>query len=210
MRLMGQAIDRTKSEVIACRINNYAQEWYEKLRPILIAEEIDKSILEQVYPLHPLTALVLPTLCYRYAQNDRSLFTFLTSDEPFSLRKFLDEVEVTDNILPTLKIETIENKNKANAKLWLDDLNENFTKIEQQIEDEKLNLVDNLLKSINKYKSVHINYLSDSEKNLLDKVQTQCIRIQTESEENQIITLFNQLPLERKQKLYDKLTQYLE
>jgi len=43
----------------------------------------------------------------RYAQNDRSLFTFLTSGEPFSLRNFLDETEINEDALPTLKLDRV-------------------------------------------------------------------------------------------------------
>lgn len=45
--------------------------------------------LGKAFPLHPLTLGVLPELCARYGQHDRSLFTFLTSDEPHSVKSFL-------------------------------------------------------------------------------------------------------------------------
>jgi hypothetical protein len=48
-----------------------------------------------------MAGLVLPQLCTRYAQNDRSLFTFLTSEEPFSFKRFLQEEEVKES--PLLK-----------------------------------------------------------------------------------------------------------
>jgi len=56
--------------------------------------DITPAILAAATPLHPITALVLPMLCTRYAQNDRSLFTFLTSEEPLSFKNFLDEATV--------------------------------------------------------------------------------------------------------------------
>ncbi|WP_225896268.1 hypothetical protein [Amazonocrinis nigriterrae] len=51
--------------------------------------------------------MALPTLCQRYAQNDRSLFTFLTSREPLSFRNFLEEVTVKDDYLPNLKLDRV-------------------------------------------------------------------------------------------------------
>ena len=107
------------------------------------------------------------------------------------------------------KIQKIKTKNKANAKQWIDSLNEKFQQIQQETGYEKLNLVDDLLKNINTHKPVNFDYLSDSEKYLLEKIQTQCIDIQTQNNENQIITLFTKLPLDKKQKLYEKLAQYL-
>lgn len=44
-----------------------------------------KEIFLKCYPLHPLTALFLPLLCQKVAQNERTLFSFIGSDEPFGL-----------------------------------------------------------------------------------------------------------------------------
>jgi hypothetical protein len=43
----------------------------------------------QAYPLHPLTLLALPVLFRRVGQSYRSLFTFLSSEEPHALGDFL-------------------------------------------------------------------------------------------------------------------------
>ena len=121
MRLIGQAIDRTSTDSqtlkqrpnafgrpsTACALHNQAQEWFARLDNIFEREELNAEVLEQVYPLHPLTALVLPTLCQRYAQNDRSLFTFLTSSEPYSFKNYLEEVSVEGDRLPSLKLDRV-------------------------------------------------------------------------------------------------------
>lgn len=41
------------------------------------------------YPLHPLTAVILGPLFRQLAQNERSLFAFLASSEPYGFREFL-------------------------------------------------------------------------------------------------------------------------
>lgn len=46
------------------------------------------------YPLHPLTALVLGPLFRQLAQNERSLFAFLASSEPYGFQDFLREQTV--------------------------------------------------------------------------------------------------------------------
>ena len=43
-----------------------------------------------LFPLHPMAALALPVLSARVGQNERTLFSFLSSREPFSLRDFLN------------------------------------------------------------------------------------------------------------------------
>jgi hypothetical protein len=47
--------------------------------------------LASCYPLHPLTALVLGPLFRQLAQNERSLFAYLSSSEPFGFLEFLRE-----------------------------------------------------------------------------------------------------------------------
>jgi hypothetical protein len=49
-----------------------------------------RSLLSRCVPLHPLTVLLLwPLFRSKVAQNERSLFAFLTSHEPFSFQEFL-------------------------------------------------------------------------------------------------------------------------
>ena len=47
------------------------------------------SSLRDCLPLHPTVALALGSLFRRFGQNERSLFAFLTSSEPFGLSEFL-------------------------------------------------------------------------------------------------------------------------
>jgi hypothetical protein len=122
MRLIGQAINRENAQAYLSAIHNQSQEWFARLENALRVEELSVEVLEEVYPLHPITALVLPTLCHRYAQNDRSLFTFLTSSEPYSFKNYLEEVSVEEdavgegteltsaacsNTLPSLKLDRV-------------------------------------------------------------------------------------------------------
>ncbi|MDC9714425.1 MAG: hypothetical protein PSN36_01175, partial [Gammaproteobacteria bacterium] len=50
--------------------------------------------------LHPITALLLPTLCQKVAQNERTLFNYLGGSEPLSLAKKLDKLTLGEFILP--------------------------------------------------------------------------------------------------------------
>ena len=106
-RLIGQAISRSgdKTKKYDVLINNQAEEWCETLRSQV--DDISPELLAAAYPLHPITALVLPILCTRYAQNDRSLFTFLTSSEPYALRSHLDEFCLDKDCIPTLKLDRV-------------------------------------------------------------------------------------------------------
>jgi hypothetical protein len=59
------------------------------LRPVEISPHEWRQILADSYPIHPTVLLALPALFRQLAQNERSLFAFLHSDEPWSLRDVL-------------------------------------------------------------------------------------------------------------------------
>lgn len=51
------------------------------------------ELLRQCLPLHPLVSVLLGPLFRKLAQNERSVFSFLTSDEPNGLRDFISKGE---------------------------------------------------------------------------------------------------------------------
>jgi hypothetical protein len=55
-----------------------------------------QDCLASCYPLHPLTALILGPLFRQLAQNERSLFAFLASSEPFGFQEFLRDHTLND------------------------------------------------------------------------------------------------------------------
>lgn len=55
-----------------------------------------KNCLADCYPLHPLTAFILGPLFRQFAQNERSLFAFLASSEPFGFQEFLRQHTLKD------------------------------------------------------------------------------------------------------------------
>jgi hypothetical protein len=52
------------------------------------------------YPLHPLTLLILPVLCQKVAQNERTLFSYLGSHEPFGFLERLAQMQIDQWIEP--------------------------------------------------------------------------------------------------------------
>ena len=84
--------------------------------------------MRQTYPLHPLTALVLPSLFRRFGQNERSLFSFLSSEEPFGFQEFLRGHRLSRTEVPLLRIDHLYDYvvralgsllySHATAKLW--------------------------------------------------------------------------------------------
>jgi hypothetical protein len=62
--------------------------------PGMSAEEF-RDLLWRCYPLHPATLVALPILFKRFAQNERSLFSYLTSLEPKGFQDFLKKWSIS-------------------------------------------------------------------------------------------------------------------
>jgi hypothetical protein len=50
--------------------------------------DLNTAIMD-CYPLHPISTFILPRLSEKVAQNERTLFTFLSSDNKYTLNEFL-------------------------------------------------------------------------------------------------------------------------
>jgi hypothetical protein len=104
LRLMGQAIDRSQADKLQFPVHKLTGAWCEALAQEAGLGDLSPTLFDATYPLHPVAALVLPELFIRYAQNDRSLFTFLTSSEPHGLQQFLKTAGFENDQLPTFKL----------------------------------------------------------------------------------------------------------
>ena len=70
------------------------------LKPRQLDESEFIQLLESCLPLHPTVALLIGPLFRRFAQNERSLFAFLSSSEPHGLQEFLASRHYDENLLP--------------------------------------------------------------------------------------------------------------
>ncbi len=62
------------------------------------------ELLQNCLPLHPTVALVVGSIFRRFAQNERSLFAFLSSSEPYGLQDFLSKHHYDRSGLPMLSM----------------------------------------------------------------------------------------------------------
>jgi hypothetical protein len=59
------------------------------------------ALFSSCYPLHPVSAILLPVLCQKVAQNERTLFSYLGSHEEYGLQDMLKRLQtVGDFVLP--------------------------------------------------------------------------------------------------------------
>jgi hypothetical protein len=78
---------------------------FAKKENIPYLEEMTEQEVIALYPFHPTAAIVLPELCRRFAQNDRTLFSFLGNGDPRALPEFLKKHSITKDKLPFLGID---------------------------------------------------------------------------------------------------------
>ena len=87
------------------RISDYSNRIVDALTtnsalPIGLNVSTAYQLFKNCFPIHPLTLLLLPTLCQKVAQNERTLFTYLGSHEPHGFLDTLSRLEITDKELP--------------------------------------------------------------------------------------------------------------
>ena len=95
-------------DLLAKRISKWADAQAETMRQLGIADLADPPAVASCYPLHPLAALVLPELCNRHGQHERTLFSFLAGHHPASAASFLAETDLsTKGPLPTMGLAAV-------------------------------------------------------------------------------------------------------
>ena len=105
--LIGTVFETTDAEMTE-RIAAWAVGHARTMSGLGITALGDAATVASYYPLHPLTAMVLPELCSRYGQHERTLFSFLTSPDPASASTFLATTDVPDQgDLPSLGLEAV-------------------------------------------------------------------------------------------------------
>ena len=88
LRLVGTALEKPLKIVWKDNPNTAAELG---LKPSQLDESEFIQLLESCLPLHPTVALLIGPLFKRFAQNERSLFAFLSSSEPHGLQSFLSK-----------------------------------------------------------------------------------------------------------------------
>lgn len=65
--------------------------------PSVMDQKSAVDLMSNCYPLHPVSAILLPALCQKVAQNERTLFSYLGSHEEFGLQDMLERLSSTED-----------------------------------------------------------------------------------------------------------------
>ena len=100
LRLIGSAIETIPEG----RNGNFFFSTELELKPIQLTDNEFSELIRNCLPLHPIVALVIDSIFRRFAQNERSLFAFLSSNEPYGLQDFLSNQRYNKDAVPMFSI----------------------------------------------------------------------------------------------------------
>ena len=106
LRLVGTALKKPPEIVYKNDLNTATQLG---IKPQQLDENEFPQLLENCLPLHPTVALLIGPLFRRFAQNERSLFAFLSSSEPHGLQNFLSKHHYDGTPPPMYTLEDLYN-----------------------------------------------------------------------------------------------------
>ena len=92
-------------------------------------------LLQNCLPLHPTVALLIGPIFRRFAQNERSLFAFLSSSEPNGLQDFLSLQHYNGSFLPTFSLADLYDYLNATQgnRLYTSQIGKKWAEIESAI-----------------------------------------------------------------------------
>ena len=95
-----EPFDQDGKKVIRQRISNAVDILsMEGVLPSSLSKSDTIILFEGLYPLHPLSAMILPQLCQLISQNERTLFSYLGSREKSGFRDMLSRLAVLGDFI---------------------------------------------------------------------------------------------------------------
>ena len=92
------------SKVLSIKWRKYINNFFKRFKngtiglDKLFSSKDAKEIIYKCYPLNPAVLAILPIISQKVAQNERTLYTFLTRDEDNSLYRFIKSTIVKDEL----------------------------------------------------------------------------------------------------------------
>jgi len=104
LRVMTTCFDRSFSESEQATIENNVKRIVGvmnegKALPGAMTLSEAQTLFIDCYPLHPLTAILLPHLCQRVAQNERTLFSYIGSGESSGFKDTIKKLNSVDDFV---------------------------------------------------------------------------------------------------------------
>ena len=97
LRVLAAAFEHDLTELEQNRIHEWSAKSAEALAdanalPVGLAQDAAVQLFTACYPMHPVSLLALPVLCARFAQNERTLFSYFGSNEPHGFQQAVEHL----------------------------------------------------------------------------------------------------------------------
>ena len=88
-------------------LNHWSKIEHKKLLEITRKSIPNSTQINKCYPLHPLSLAVLPDLCTRYGQHERTLLSFIAGNGKHTVREFIEENHWNPKNPSTIGLDTL-------------------------------------------------------------------------------------------------------
>lgn len=132
LKMIARSVKQSDDELFNKSLTKWAEEALVSIRNTNLSHKsyFTLDLIKEIYPLHPITAISLIELCRRFAQNDRTLLSFLCSGDWGALHVFLEREIYNESDLPAVGLDYLYdyffniNTNKlayqAESQRWLE------------------------------------------------------------------------------------------
>ena len=104
-RLIAASFSRLPGSALSRAVERWYQRQAEELQSLGLGDQ--GADAASSYPLHPVALAVLPDLCARYGQNERTLFSFLAGREPLAVPAFMEARNWSRGALPFVRLDRV-------------------------------------------------------------------------------------------------------
>ena len=107
IELITRSMKQSEEESFLKALSQWAQEAFISIRNTNLSYKSHFTLerIKSIYPLHPITAISLIELCRRFAQNDRTLLSFLCSGDWGAMPVFLEREIYNESNLPAIGLD---------------------------------------------------------------------------------------------------------
>jgi hypothetical protein len=136
-RLVSQLFKSTNVPFIK-KTNNWLTNHADAIAAAGLDEILESDVIQKSLPLHPMTLACLPELCSRFAQNDRTLFAYLGSNDPRSVFSFIEQTSWNQKMeLPLIRLDHLYDYfvESVSTSISTSDLSSRWIEIETRIRD---------------------------------------------------------------------------
>ncbi len=174
-------------------IKRWAKKEARQMQDLGIDSGFDSDLIASCYPLGPLALEVLPELCSRYGQHERTLLSFISDASRHTVATFIDENQWNEKSPPTIGIDVLYDHFISGTGV-IHSSSPNITRlmeIETIIRDSH-GLSDLTIKTLKAIGILNLigrsGYLRASKKMLVHEIGDSVLQVLGELEEKSIIT----------------------